>query len=88
MALDIENNSIKLIGNVMEDDTQTLYDCLANVDDCINIDMTQCDDIHFQNLQLIMAYMSKFSCDLTLKDDASLCYMKAIAGYKRYKACE
>ncbi len=81
MAINFQNNEVRFEAVIYEDEIISLRNFLQeNGGNEINFVFTECDDIHFAILQLIMAYKKNYDCLYEFGDENKI-YAKVLKGF-------
>ncbi|MFA6195671.1 MAG: hypothetical protein WC656_03390 [Sulfurimonas sp.] len=81
MAITYEENCATFTSVIYEDEVISFRDFLQNIaPDEVQCDFSECDDIHFAVLQLIMAYKKSYGCRYEFSEDTKL-FEKVLKGF-------
>ena len=81
MAIAYENKRIAFSAVVYEDETIGLRDYLQNnAGESLEFDFSECNDLHFSILQLVMAYKKIYSCKYEFAQEEKF-YEKLLKGF-------
>lgn len=73
MSITYEDKSAKFVSVIYEDEVVAFRDFLQNaVGEEVELDFSECEDIHLALLQLIMAYKKIYSCSYKFDDSRKL----------------
>lgn len=81
MAIVYEEDGAKFSAIIYEDETVNFRDYLQNkAGENLRFEFTECEDIHFSVLQLIMAYKKVYSCTYLFAEETKM-YEKFLKGF-------
>ncbi|MFA6192192.1 MAG: hypothetical protein WC665_07545 [Sulfurimonas sp.] len=81
MSIVYEENCATFISIIYEDEVVAFRDFLQNIaPNEVVCDFSECDDIHFAILQLLMAYQKNYGCRYEFSDDIKL-FEKVLKGF-------
>ena len=82
MAITYENNIATFESVIYEDEVVSFRDYLQEkAGEEINLDLTQCEDIHLAIIQLIMAYKKNYSLTYTFGEKVKL-FQRVLEGFE------
>jgi len=81
MAITYEKNEATFTSVIYEDEVISLRDFLQEkAGECINFELSECDDLHLAILQLIMAYKKNYECTYKFGETKKL-FQKVLEGF-------